>query len=132
MTTLFLVQLALPLILIGWMALAPQRTLFGFWIQFIASAAALWAMALLGIWLLPPWWAPYAFGVALSAATGIGLWRRRHFASALPVTWGAWIITVLFVAVSVASTYGIAVALRSMSRQSLHRRTAVRPRANER
>ncbi len=113
MTTLFLVQLALPLILIGWMALAPQRTLFGFWIQFIASAAALWAMALLGIWLLPPWWAPYAFGVALSAATGIGLWRRRHFASALPVTWGAWIITVLFVAVSVASTYGIAVALRS-------------------
>ena len=59
MIPLFLLQFALPLVLIGWMALAPQRTLFGFWIQSIASAAALWAMALLGIWLLPPWWAPY-------------------------------------------------------------------------
>ena len=113
MTTFFLIQLAPPLVLVGWMALAPQRTLFGFWIQFIASAAALWAMALLGIWLLPPWWAPYAFAAALAAATGVGLWRCRHFVSALPVTLRAWIVTVLFVAVSIASTYGIAVALRS-------------------
>ena len=113
MTTLFLIQLALPSVLIGWMALAPQRTLFGFWIQFIASAAALWALALLGIWLLPPWWAPYAFGAALAATTGIGLWRRRHFASALPATFGSWTVTGLFVVLGVASTYGIAVALRS-------------------
>ena len=113
MTTLFLIQLALPLVLVGWMAIAPQRTLFGFWTQFIASAAALWAMALLGIWLLPPWWALYVFGAALAAATGTRLWRRRHFTSALPVTWAAWLVTVLFVAVSIGSTYGIAVALRS-------------------
>ena len=113
MIPLFLLQFALPLVLIGWMALAPQRTLFGFWIQSIASAAALWAMALLGIWLLPPWWAPYVFGAALAAAAGASLWRRRHFTSALPVTWGAWFVKVLFVAVSMGSTYGIAVALRS-------------------
>ena len=113
MIPLFLLQFALPLVLIGWMALAPQRTLFGFWIQLIASAAALWAMASLGIWLLPPWWAPYAFGAALAAATGAGLWRGQHFASALPVSWGAWIITGIFIAVSIASTYGIAVALLS-------------------
>ena len=113
MIPLFLLQFALPLVLIGWLALAPQRTLFGFWIQSIASAAALWAMALLGIWLLPPWWVPYAFGAALAIATGAGLWRGRHFASALPVTWGAWLVTGLFVALSIGSAYGIAVALRS-------------------
>ena len=113
MTTLFLVQLALPLAMIGWVALAPPRTLFGFCIQVIASAAALWAVSLLGIWLLPPWWAPHAFAAALAAATGVGLWRRRPFATALPGTWGAWTVAGLFVALSGASVYGIATALRS-------------------
>ena len=113
MTTLFLVQFALPLVLICWMALAPPRTLFGFCIQVIATAAALWAMALLRIWLLPPWWAPPAFGVALAAATWVGLRRRRPFVSAVPVTWGAWIALGLFVALGVASAYGIVIALRS-------------------
>ena len=49
MITLFLVQFALPLILMGWMALAPPRSWSGFCMQAVASAAALWAMALLGI-----------------------------------------------------------------------------------
>ena len=81
MTTLFVFQLVLPLVLIGWMTLAPPRTLVGVCIQVSATAAALWAMALLGIWLLPPWWAPCAFGVALLVATGVGVLRRRPFAS---------------------------------------------------
>ena len=91
MTTIFLAQFALPLVLICWMGLAPPRTLFGFCIQVVATAAALWAMALLGIWLMPPWWAPYAFGVAFAAAAGVGRRWRRPFVSALPLTCGAWI-----------------------------------------
>ena len=115
MIPLFLLQLALPLILICWTALAPPRSLFGFCMQAVAIAATLWAMALLGIWLLPPWWAPSAFAVALAAATWVGLRRRRPFASALPVTWAAWIVTGLFAALGVASAYGIAIALRSQT-----------------
>ena len=113
MTTLFVFQLALPLVLIGWMTLAPPRTLVGVCIQVSAAAAAFWAMALLGIWLLPPWWAPCAFGVALLVATGVGVHRRRPFASSIPVTWGAWLVAGLFNVLGVASAYGIAVALRS-------------------
>lgn len=113
MSTLFLVQFALPLVLIGWIAMAPPRTLFGFGIQFIASAAALWAMALLGIWLLPPWWAPYAFGVALLVAAWPGRRRRESLASALPVTWATSIVAGLFAALGVASACGIVIALRS-------------------
>ena len=108
-----MLQLALPLGLMGWMAFAPQRTRFGFWIQFIAAAAALWAIALLGIWLLPPWWAPYAFGAALAAAAGVGLWRHQTFALAWPATWGAGGVMFFSVALSAGSAYGIAVALRS-------------------
>ena len=113
MIPLFLLQLALPLVLIGWMALAPPRTLCGFWVQALASAAALWAMALLGIWLIPPWWAPYGFGAALATAAGAVLWRRWPFAAALPVTRGALIAAALSVALAVASIYAIAVGLRS-------------------
>ncbi len=113
MTTIFLIQLALPLALMGWMVLAPPRTRIGFWIQVVASMAALYAMALLGIWLLPPWWAPHGFGAALAVAAGAEVWRRRPFASALPMTWGARTAVVLFVVLGVASTYFVAVALRS-------------------
>ena len=113
MTALFAVQFSLPLVLIFWLALAPPRIQFGFFIQVIASAAALWAMALLGIWLLPPWWAPCAFAVGLAAATWVGLRRCRPFTSALPVTWAAWFVAGLFAALGVASAYGIAIGLRS-------------------
>ena len=113
MIPVFLLQFVMPLVLIGWIALAPPRTLIGFWVQVFASMAALWAMALLGIWLLPPWWAPYGFGAVLAVAAGAGVWRRRPFASALPTTWGARTAVALFVVLGMASTYGIAVALRS-------------------
>jgi hypothetical protein len=113
MKPLFLIQLLLPVLLVCWMVLAPQRSRFGFWAQFIASAAALCAVALLGIWMLPPWWAPYVFGAALAVATGAGLRRRRPFPCLMPVTSTGWIVTVLFVAVSIGATYGIGVALHS-------------------
>ena len=113
MIALFAVQFALPMVLIGGLALVPARTRFGFWIQFIACAAALWTMALLGIWLLPPWWAPPAFGVALLLAAWRGLRRRQPFVSSMPVTWSAWLVAGLFVVSGVVSAGGIALALRS-------------------
>ena len=113
MIPLFLLQFGLPLVLIGWMAFWSQRTLIGFVVQLFASAAALCAMALLGIWLLPPWWAPHAFGVALLLAAWLGLRLRQPFASSMPLTWGAWLVAGLFVVLGVASAYGIAIALRS-------------------
>lgn len=110
MTPLFWAQFALPLVLIAWIGFAPPRSRFGFCSQLIGSAMTLWAMALLGVWLLPPWWAPYAFGLALAAA---GLRRIRPFAYRLPVTWGGWVVAGLFVALGAASAYGIVIALRS-------------------
>ena len=49
MITLYLVQAAVPAALILWMALAAPRSASGFLLQFAASAACLWAAALLGI-----------------------------------------------------------------------------------
>jgi hypothetical protein len=113
MVAIFLLQFVMPLALVAWMALAPPRTRAGFWVQVVASMAALWALALLGIWLLPPWWAPYGFGAALVVAAGVGAWRRLPFAPVLSMTWGARATVALFIVVGAASAYGIAVALRS-------------------
>ena len=113
MTWLYAVQFAAPLILIGWLVWMPARSRLGFVVQVFSSTAALAAMALQGIWLLPPWWAPFVFAILLAAAAGMG-WRRvRPFSSALPVTWGAWIVLFFFVVLGTVSTYGTVIALQS-------------------
>ena len=113
MTWLYAVQFVAPLILISWLVGVPARSRLGFVLQVFSSVAALAAMALQGIWLLPPWWAPFVFAILLVAAAGMG-WRRvRPFSSALPVTWGAWIALVFFMALGTASTYGTVIALQS-------------------
>lgn len=113
MIPLFVAQLAVPLALMLWMALAAPRSASGFYIQVFGSAAILWAAALLGIWLLPPWWAPYGFGVGLLVATWMGLRQRQPFGSFMPLTWGAWFTVALFIALGVMSAYGIVMAYHS-------------------
>ena len=115
MSWLYAAQFAVPLILIGWLTWVPARDGLGFAVQVAGSVAALVVMALQGIWLLPPWWAPFVFAVALGVAAWLG-WRRvRPFSSAAPITWGAWIVVALFSALGVVSTYGSVAALRSRS-----------------
>lgn len=81
MLTLYLLQAALPISLIVWLALAPPPSTTGFWTQTIAIGAALVAISLVGIWTFPPWWTPFVFAALLVAAIVVGLARRR--ASAL-------------------------------------------------
>ena len=118
MNALFIAQVAVPVALILWMWLAPPNSAFGFGIQFAASAACLWATAWLGIWLVPPGWAPWAFGAGLLAAAGLALRQRHPFSSALPATPGAWAVAVVFTALGVASAYGILTAWRSRAEPS--------------
>ena len=113
--TLFLLQLVVPLMLVAWMGLAPPRAWLAFWLQVVATATALWTMALLGIWMIPPWWAPHAFGVALAGMVALGLRRRQPFVSALPVAWSAWLSAGISLVLGVVSAYGLVGALQSRS-----------------
>ncbi len=113
MTWLYAAQFALPLILIGWLGWLPTRSGLGFVVQVFASFAALTVMALQGIWLLPPWWAPFVFAALLGVAAWRA-WRRIWpFASTAPTTWGAWAVTILFVGLGATSTHGAVIALQS-------------------
>ena len=118
MTWLYAAQFIAPLILIGCLVWVPARSRLGFGVQVFGSFAALTAMTLRGIWLLPPWWAPYVFSVALTLAAWLG-WRRIHpIPAAMPVSLGAWSVGVLFLAVGATSTYGTAIAWQSRTNQA--------------
>lgn len=97
MTVIFLLQLALPLLLIAWLALAPLKSKLGFIVQTCATAAALLGLALTGLWLFPPWWTSYIFATLLAASAVLGRRRRHPFTSGLPSSWAAWSFAALFV-----------------------------------
>ncbi len=98
MTLLFFLQLAVPLFLIGWIGFSPSTSTLGFCCQAVGVAAGLFALALTGLWLFPPWWTSYAFAGLWVTAVFFG-WRRRFpFASLLPISGVAWTFTAAFTA----------------------------------
>ncbi|MDO9477343.1 MAG: M23 family metallopeptidase [Pseudohongiella sp.] len=56
-------QLIIPVVLLLWLALMPAGGRMGLVLQSLSAAAMLWALALIGLWTLPPWWLPYLFGL---------------------------------------------------------------------
>jgi Peptidase family M23 len=111
MTVIFFLQLALPLFFIGLIALAPLKSTLGFCCQVVGTGTALFALALTGLWLFPPWWTPYVFAGLYVAAVVVG-WRRRYpFAARLPLGWIAWILMAVFVALGGWGVYQSASAL---------------------
>ena len=117
MTLIFVLQLTLPLLLIGWTAFVPARSAVAFCIQSSASAVALLAVGLIGLWLFPPWWASWVFGGLLVVSVAIGWRRRLPFASKLPSGSFAWLSTAVFVAMGGWGVYQSALALAGRALQ---------------
>ncbi len=92
-------QIVLPLLLIVGLAIAPPRNGLGFSIQALVTAVTLVAIARLGIWMFPPWWTPYLYGLLLAVAIVLG---RRRLKSARPSGWLGWTAIVVLVAFGVA------------------------------
>ncbi len=100
MIMLLLWQLVLPLGLIAGVAIALPRSQLGVWLQVLVTAIVLLAIARMGIWLFPPWWVPYAYGVLFTIAVGIGL-RRHQRRKTLPSRWLGWAVVIGWVAFGV-------------------------------
>jgi murein DD-endopeptidase MepM/ murein hydrolase activator NlpD len=77
MMLLLLLQAIVPLLLIGWLAFATPRSSVGFWIQAVATGIGILAILFSGLWLFPPWWSPYAFGILFIATVIRGVVRRQ-------------------------------------------------------
>ena len=57
-----LFQTLVPAALLAWLSLFPMRNRWTYLVQMLCVGLALSAFALVGLWMLPPWWAPYLFG----------------------------------------------------------------------
>lgn len=93
MLIFYILQTVVPLALIAWIAVVPPRSVIGLWTLALATALGLIALSLTGILLVPPWWAPWEFGVLLVLAIGTAQWRRAR-ASVMPQGAKAWISTI--------------------------------------
>lgn len=104
MIFVYVLQTIVPLALIAWISFAPQRSVIGFWVQVLASALSIAAIALVGIWIVPPWWVPYLFGVLLALVIVLRS-RRKMPATWLPTGSVAWFTTSCFGIMAVFSGY---------------------------
>lgn len=118
MLFIFALQLFLPLLFIGWLCFVPPRSSVAFCTQAVATSVALLALALIGLWLFPPWWASWVFAVLLFVAVLIGWRRRQPFASRLPSGWLAWVFWTVFVGIGGWGAYQSVVALAGRTPQA--------------
>lgn len=93
MAFLILAQTVFPLLLILWLTLAAPASALGFWIQALVTAISLFAIARMGVWVFPPWWTPYVYGLLFVIAL---VWRLRRQPAwrPLPSRWLGWLAVV--------------------------------------
>lgn len=104
MALILLVQIALPLALLGWLALLSAASILGWLMQAASVAAMLFALARIAQWAVPVWWLPLLYGglwlavfiaglTALSGRpllpAGVGGWATLCLSAAL-LAIGGW------------------------------------------
>lgn len=100
----FMAQLAIPVVLLAWMALWPAKSSVGLMVQAIGSLLLLAGIARVGVWLFPPWWVPLAaaIGIVIAAAWYVA---RRGWAVTRPQTALAWLGLGLFASMALAGVF---------------------------
>ncbi len=76
-------QVALPLVLIAWLAFLPAGSLSGFMLQAAGTGAFLFTLARVAQWAVPVWWLPWVFGGLWLVATLAWLLRTDFADSSL-------------------------------------------------
>jgi Peptidase family M23 len=91
--TLIWIQLVLPIAMLLWIAFVPSPNRLAWMAQIGATAAVLAVLHFAGLWMMPPWWAPWVHWTLFIAA----LFRMRKPKVALPATASGWAIALLWV-----------------------------------
>jgi Peptidase family M23 len=95
-----LAQIILPLVLITGLAIAPLPNLLGIWVQTFVTAITLFAISRMGVWVFPPWWTVYLYGLLFVFALVMRLWRQQP-KRRIPSSWSGWLAVIGFVAFGV-------------------------------
>jgi murein DD-endopeptidase MepM/ murein hydrolase activator NlpD len=111
MWTLLATHVLVPLALLAWVAWGRPQTRAARTLGLAASAAYLLAIGIAGMWLVPPWYTPFAYALLLAGALGLS-WRRRRTLAGRPRGLRAWLAAVAWGAAAVSFT---AVALYALA-----------------
>lgn len=96
------IQIGLPVLLLVWLAASPATGVVAYAVHAAATASVLLALSLVAMWVMPPWWVPYLYGLTFAAVVawhlatgriGAGLWsadRTATFALILLVALGVY------------------------------------------
>lgn len=99
MTVLILLQIVLPVGLLAWLALLPAPSILGYLLQAIGVGLFLFAISLIGVWMVPPWWVPWIYGVLWVLTVALHLSRQGMIRSSLlpskPLGWAALGVSVM-------------------------------------
>lgn len=99
--TVLALQLLLPLALLVWIARFPPDGKAGFWIQVVATALTLFAIALAGLWLSLPWWLANVYPIVFGVCTVLGGKRSPWTPGIRGIT--GWAHAIVFVALGAFS-----------------------------
>lgn len=111
MRALFVLQVVVPLALLLWLAFAPARSRTGLTTQIAATGLALIAMALTGLWLVPPWWWP-RLCLVLFAIAAVWAWRRRRGPGVPRAGRSQWFLTAVFLSCGMIAAWVWFAAIR--------------------
>ncbi|MEQ9561416.1 MAG: M23 family metallopeptidase [Woeseiaceae bacterium] len=99
MLLLILLQVVLPIGLIVWLACAPAKNFIGYIVQAVATGLTVLALALVALWMLLPWWLPFAYALLCLLAIAYRAWRHGfNFPSRQPTTLSEWIVLATLIA----------------------------------
>lgn len=80
---LLFVQIGLPVMLLGWLAAYPAAGLAAYALHAAATVSIILALGLVGLWVMPPWWTPYLYGLTFAAVIAWQVATRRIDAMSL-------------------------------------------------
>lgn len=93
------IQIALPLVLLGWLSVFPARSAAGLVLQALACASMLLALAVVAMWGILLWWLPWLYGAVFAI---IVIWRLSQHRHAARASWPTGARAWIGVAVSLA------------------------------
>lgn len=72
-----LTQIALPVLLLVWLARFPARGLLALGVQALSVASVLMGLGVAALWTMPPYWVPYIYYGVFALIMALHLWQGR-------------------------------------------------------
>jgi Peptidase family M23 len=117
-----LFQTLVPAALLAWLAFFPMRRRWTYMVQMLCVGLVLFTFALLGVWMLPPWWVPYLFGalfVLIAAGQRLGPFSKPETRSE------GWISLIALGATALLAVYAVYLGIAGLKGRSPAGQTVV-------